>query len=104
MSGEPPQQSFLPTIPPEIHFSHDENIPDYDQNNIHRPPHNADPPALAGLPPGMILPPGYGDMNKKLTVISLQADSPTSVKMLFGLPAVLVGLRGSVDLRYTDKA
>ncbi|KAJ8724065.1 hypothetical protein PYW07_008045 [Mythimna separata] len=104
MPGDAPNQSFLPTIPPEIHFPQDENIPDYDQNNIHRPQHSADPPALAGLPPGLTLPPGYGDMNKKLTVISLQADSPTSVKMLFGLPAVLVGLRGSVDLRYTDKA
>ncbi|KAJ8713886.1 hypothetical protein PYW08_007506 [Mythimna loreyi] len=102
--GESPNQSFLPTIPPEIHFPQDENIPDYDQNNIHRPQHSPDPTALAGLPPGLTLPPGYGDMNKKLTVISLQADSPTSVKMLFGLPAVLVGLRGSVDLRYTDKA
>lgn len=61
-------------------------------------------PALAGLPPGLTLPPPYGDNNKKLNVISLQADSPTSVKMLFGLPSVLVGLRGSVDLRYTDKA
>ncbi|KAH9630788.1 hypothetical protein HF086_001016 [Spodoptera exigua] len=99
----PSQQSFLPTIPPEIHFPHDENIPDYDQNNIHRPMGPGEP-ALQGLPPGLTLPPGYGDMNKKLTVISLQADSPTSVKMLFGLPAVLVGLRGSVDLRYTDKA
>ncbi|XP_022817778.1 putative epidermal cell surface receptor isoform X1 [Spodoptera litura] len=99
----PSQQSFLPTIPPEIHFPHDENIPDYDQNNIHRPVGPGEP-ALQGLPPGLTLPPGYGDMNKKLTVISLQADSPTSVKMLFGLPPVLVGLRGSVDLRYTDKA
>uniref|UniRef100_A0A2A4JUK9 Fibronectin type-III domain-containing protein n=1 Tax=Heliothis virescens TaxID=7102 RepID=A0A2A4JUK9_HELVI len=99
----PSQQSFLPTIPPEIHYPPDEGIPDYDQNNIHRPI-NAGEPALHGLPPGLTLPPGYGDMNKKLTVISLQADSPTSVKMLFGLPTVLVGLRGSVDLRYTDKA
>lgn len=99
----PSLQSFLPTIPPEIHFPHDDNIPDYDQNNIHRPMGPGEP-ALQGLPPGLTLPPGYGDMNKKLTVISLQADSPTSVKMLFGLPPVLVGLRGSVDLRYTDKA
>ncbi|XP_026734717.1 putative epidermal cell surface receptor [Trichoplusia ni] len=100
-SDAPPHQSFLPTIPPEIHFPH-EDIPDYDQNNIHRP--GPGEPALQGLPPGLNLPPPYGDTNKKLTVISLQADSPTSVKMLFGLPPVLVGLRGSVDLRYTDKA
>lgn len=97
----PPQHpAFLPTVPPEIHFPQEE---DYDQNNIHRPT-NPIEPALAGLPPGLTLPPPYGDTNKKLSVISLQADSPTSVKMLFGLPPVLVGLRGSVDLRYTDKA
>ncbi|XP_047033477.1 putative epidermal cell surface receptor isoform X1 [Helicoverpa zea] len=99
----PHQQSFLPTIPPDTHYPPDESIPDYDQNNIHRPISPAEP-ALHGLPPGLTLPPGYGDLNKKLTVISMQADSPTSVKMLFGLPPVLVGLRGSVDLRYTDKA
>lgn len=94
----PPQPSFLPTIPPDM-YPH-EDIPDYDQNNIHRP---LNPPQSA-LPPGLPTPPpNYGEDNKKLTVISLQADSPTSVKMLFGLPPVLVGLRGSVDLRYTDK-
>ncbi|CAB3246236.1 unnamed protein product [Arctia plantaginis] len=100
--SEPSHPPFLPTIGPEIHFPQ-EDIPDYDQNNIHRPA-NPIEPALAGLPPGLTLPPPYGDNNKKLSVISLQADSPTSVKMLFGLPSVLVGLRGSVDLRYTDKA
>lgn len=94
-----PQTPFLPTVTPEIHFPQDD-IADYDQNNIHRPV-NAIPP---GLPPGVHIPNNYGDANKKLTVISLQADSPTSVMMLFGLPPVLVGLRGSVDLRYTDKA
>lgn len=92
---------FLPTIPPEIHFPQDE-IPDYDQNNLHRPI-NALPPTIPGLPPGLPLPPNYGEENKKLSVISLQADSPTSIKLLFGLPPVLVGLRGSVDLRYTDE-
>jgi hypothetical protein len=93
-----PPPGFLPTIAPEIHFPQ-EDIADYDQNNIHRPINN-----LPGLPPGIHIPPNYGETNKKLTVISLQADSPTSVMMLFGLPPVLVGLRGSVDLRYTDKA
>ncbi|XP_026314931.1 putative epidermal cell surface receptor isoform X3 [Hyposmocoma kahamanoa] len=92
---------FLPTIPPEIHFPQDE-IPDYDQNNLHRPI-NALPPTIPGLPPGLPVPPNYGEENKKLSVISLQADSPTSIKLLFGLPPVLVGLRGSVDLRYTDE-
>ncbi|XP_013182860.2 putative epidermal cell surface receptor [Amyelois transitella] len=87
--------AFLPTVPPEIHFPQDD-IADYDQNNIHRP--------LDRLPPGLPITPTYGDDNKKLSVLSMQADSPTSVKMLFGLPSVLVGLRGSVDLRYTDQA
>lgn len=96
------QPGFLPTLPPEIHFPNDD-IPDYDQNNIHRPV-NSLPSLPPGLPPGIHNPPGFGDNNKKLSVISLQADSPTSVMMLFGLPPVLVGLRGSVDLRYTDKA
>lgn len=91
-------------MPHEIPYPHDDE--DYDQNNVHKPimPHPIgnipNIPGLAGLPP---VPPGYGEVNKKLTVISLQADSPSSVKMLFGLPPVLVGLRGSVDLRYTDK-
>ncbi|KAM3962555.1 LOW QUALITY PROTEIN: stranded at second [Aphomia sociella] len=85
---------FLPTVPPEIHFPQ-EDIPDYDQNNIHRPP--------LEIPTGLPIQPTYGDDNKKLVVLSIQADSPTSVKMLFGLPPVLVGLRGSVDLRYTDQ-
>ncbi|CAK1552323.1 unnamed protein product [Leptosia nina] len=88
----PLQPSFLPTISPE-------DVPDKDQNNIHRP--NPLEPALDGLPPGLHIP-SYGEENKKLTVISLQSDSPTSIKMLFGLPPILVGLRGSVDLRYTD--
>ncbi|XP_075983325.1 stranded at second transmembrane protein isoform X2 [Anticarsia gemmatalis] len=96
----PSRPGFLPTIPPEIHFPQEDN--DYDQG-IRRPSSPIDP-ALAGLPPGLTLPPPYGDTNKKLSVITLEADSPTSVKMLFGLPTVLVGLRGSVDLRYTDKA
>lgn len=56
----------------------------------------------SGLPPGLTVPSNFADENKKLTVISLESDSPTSIKMLFGLPGVLVGLRGSVDLRYTD--
>ncbi|XP_050666015.1 putative epidermal cell surface receptor isoform X2 [Leptidea sinapis] len=90
------QPPFLPTVPPD-HYPQ-EDIQDYDQNNIHRPDNPLDP--AAGLPPGLPLP-GYED-NKKLTVISLQADSSTTIKMLFGLPSVLVGLRGSVDLRYTD--
>ncbi|CAH0678678.1 unnamed protein product, partial [Chilo suppressalis] len=96
------QPSFLPTIPPEIHFPQ-EDLSDYDQNNIHRPVNT-----LPGLPPGLSPtghgPSTFGDNNKKLSVISLHSDSPTSVMMLFGLPPVLVGLRGSVDLRYTDKA
>ncbi|XP_063831692.1 putative epidermal cell surface receptor [Ostrinia nubilalis] len=97
-STHPQQPSFLPTIPPDLHFPQ-EDIPDYDQNNIHRPVNS-----LPGLPPGLHLPTNHIDDNKKLSVISLQGDSPTSVMMLFGLPPVLVGLRGSVDLRYTDKA
>ncbi|XP_059058256.1 putative epidermal cell surface receptor [Achroia grisella] len=91
-----PNLPFIPTVPPAIHFPQDE-IPDYGQNNIHHP-------SLPGLPPGVPGQPPYGDDNKKLVVLSMQADSPTSVKMLFGLPPVLVGLRGSVDLRYTDQA
>ncbi|KAJ0173765.1 hypothetical protein K1T71_010914 [Dendrolimus kikuchii] len=97
----PKQPPFLPTIPPEMYPQ--EDIPDYDQNNIHRPINSLEP-SLPGLPPGLTIPPNYGDDNKKLSVLSLVADSPTSVKMLFGLPPVLVGLRGSVDLRYTDKS
>ncbi|XP_068618964.1 putative epidermal cell surface receptor isoform X2 [Battus philenor] len=98
-----PQEPFIPTMPPEIRYPHDDSgIPDYEHNNIHRPI-NLDQ-ALSGLPPGLPLPPTYSDDNKKLSVILLQADSPTSVKMIFGLPPVLVGLRGSVDLRYTDTA
>lgn len=98
----PQPPSFLPTVPPEFHYPEDEN-PNYDQNNIHHP---VGPPenGLAGLPPGLQVPPSFGDMNKKLTVISVESDSPTSVTMLLGLPSVLVGLRGSVDLRYTDTA
>ncbi|XP_049877919.1 putative epidermal cell surface receptor isoform X2 [Pectinophora gossypiella] len=99
-TNRPP--AFLPTVPPEIHFPTDD-LPDYDQNNLHRPVNSRDP-TLTALPPGLTIPPNYGEENKKLTVLSLQADSPTSVKLLFGLPPVLVGLRGSVDLRYTDKA
>nr|XP_037876204.1 putative epidermal cell surface receptor isoform X1 [Bombyx mori] len=99
--SRPQQPSFLPTIPPEIHFPQ-EDIPDYDQNNIHRPSNPLEP-GIPGLPPGFSMPTNYGEVNKKLSVISLQADSPNSVKMMFGLPPVLVGLRGSVDLRYTDK-
>lgn len=98
-SPHPQSPPFLPTIPPEIHFPQDD-ISDYDQNNIHRPV-NTIPP---GFPTGLHFPTSNGEDNKKLSVISLQADSPTSVMMLFGLPPVLVGLRGSVDLRYTDKA
>ncbi|KAJ2953164.1 hypothetical protein O0L34_g737 [Tuta absoluta] len=99
-----PQAPFLPTVPPiapphGIHFPNDD-IPDYDQNNLHKPVRD---PVMSGLPPGFTFPPDYREENKKLTVLSLQADSPTSVKLLFGLPPVLVGLRGSVDLRYTDK-
>ncbi|XP_052744098.1 putative epidermal cell surface receptor isoform X3 [Bicyclus anynana] len=97
--GLPPP--FLPTIPPEDRYP-EEDIPDYTQNNIHRPV-NPLVPSLPGLPPGIPIQ-GYGDENKKLAVLSLQGDSPTSIKMLFGLPPVLVGLRGSVDLRYTDSA
>ncbi|XP_072930101.1 putative epidermal cell surface receptor isoform X4 [Epargyreus clarus] len=95
----PRPPSFLPTVPPGNRYPQ-EDIPDYDQNNIHRPSNPLDT-ALAGLPPGLPIP-GWGEENKKLTVLSLQSDSPTSVKMLFGLPSVLVGLRGSVDLRFTD--
>lgn len=98
----PPKQqpSFLPTVPPELHFPEDEN-PSYDQNNIHRP---IRPDEIPELPPGLQVPPSFGEMNKKLSVISVESDSPTSVTMLLGLPSVLVGLRGSVDLRYTDTA
>lgn len=94
----PPQ--FLPTVPPDNHYPQDDDFDE--QNNIHRPINPLEPP-INGLPSGLPLP-GYGDVNKKLSVISLQSDSPTSIKMLFGLPPVLVGLRGSVDLRYTDSA
>ncbi|CAG4931432.1 unnamed protein product [Parnassius apollo] len=96
-----PQEPFLPTAIPDTHYPQ-EDIQDYDQNNIH-PPLNLNP-TYTGLPPGLPLQPAYGDDNKKLTVILLQADSPTSIKMIFSLPPVLVGLRGSVDLRYTDTA
>ncbi|XP_045502574.1 putative epidermal cell surface receptor [Colias croceus] len=97
---QPP--GFLPTIPPDNRYPSEDNpLEDYEQNNIRRPIDNPLEPALAGLPPGLPLP-SFGEENKKLTVISLQSDSPTSIKMLFGLPPVLVGLRGSVDLRYTD--
>ncbi|XP_034833884.1 putative epidermal cell surface receptor isoform X1 [Maniola hyperantus] len=99
LHGQPPP--FLPTVPPDNRYPQ-EDIPDYEQNNIHRPV-NPIEPALSGLPPGLPIP-SYGDENKKLAVLSLQGDSPTSIKMLFGLPPVLVGLRGSVDLRYTDSA
>ncbi|XP_047506274.1 putative epidermal cell surface receptor isoform X2 [Pieris napi] len=85
--------AFLPTAPPDDIFSDN-------QNDIHRPSNPLEP-SLAGLPPGLQIP-SFGEENRKLTVISLQSDSPTSIKMLFGLPPVLVGLRGSVDLRYTD--
>ncbi|CAH0756156.1 unnamed protein product [Diatraea saccharalis] len=101
-TNPPHMPSFLPTIPPEIHFPQ-EDLSDYDQNNIHRPV-NTLPGLPPGLSPGIHGPSSFGDNNKKLSVISLQADSPTSVMMLFGLPPVLVGLRGRVDLRYTDKA
>lgn len=91
---------FLPTIRPDIHYPN-EDIPDYDQNNLHRPALEA---GIPGLPSGVQVPASFGDMNKKLTVISIDSDSPNSIKMLLGLPSVLVGLRGSVDLRYTDTA
>ncbi|XP_022116637.2 putative epidermal cell surface receptor isoform X2 [Pieris rapae] len=91
--GFPGSPAFLPTPPPDDIYSDN-------QNDIHRPSNPLDPP-LAGLPPGLQIP-SFGEENRKLTVISLQSDSPTSIKMLFGLPPVLVGLRGSVDLRYTD--
>ncbi|CAH2094377.1 unnamed protein product [Euphydryas editha] len=93
----PPQ--FLPTVPPDDHYPPDDVVDD-EQNNIHHPNNPLEPP-INGLPSGLPIP-GYGDVNKKLSVLSLQSDSPTSIKMLFGLPPVLVGLRGSVDLRYTD--
>ncbi|XP_013171003.1 PREDICTED: putative epidermal cell surface receptor isoform X4 [Papilio xuthus] len=95
--GKPHPPEFIPTIPPEVRYPQ-EDIVDYEQNNIHRPL-NLDP-TIAGIP----MPPSYSDDNKKLSVILLQSDTPTSVKMIFGLPPVLVGLRGSVDLRYTDTA
>ncbi|XP_041968891.1 putative epidermal cell surface receptor isoform X2 [Aricia agestis] len=93
------QVPFLPTVPPDNNHYPQEEIPDYDQNNVHRPVHPLGP-ALAGLPPGLHI--TSGDDNKRLSVLSLQGDSPTSIKMLFGLPSVLVGLKGSIDLRYTD--
>ncbi|XP_073950661.1 stranded at second transmembrane protein isoform X2 [Choristoneura fumiferana] len=99
-NSTPTHPLFLPTIPPEIHFPQDDES-DYEQNNIHRPM-NPLVTGIPGLPPGLTVPLNLGDENKKLTVITLESDSPTSIKMLFGLPAVLVGLRGSVDLRYTD--
>lgn len=89
---KPTLPPFLPTIPSEI-YPH-EDIPEYGQNNIHRP--NSREPQL---PPTNNYP---GD-NAKFVVLSVQADSPNSVKMLFGLPPILVGLKGSVDLRYTDE-
>ncbi|XP_063387665.1 putative epidermal cell surface receptor [Cydia fagiglandana] len=101
-----PKAPFLPTVPPDssIHF------PDEDVGQNHIIQQRPVNPLVNGLPPGLIpsgipgitVPPN--NENKKLTVINLVADSPTSVKMLFALPPVLVGLRGSVDLRYTDKA
>nr|XP_026489639.1 putative epidermal cell surface receptor isoform X1 [Vanessa tameamea] len=96
---KPPQ--FLPTVPPADRYPHDDIVDD-EQNIIHRP-NNPLEPTLNGIPPGLPIP-GFGDDNKKLSVLSLQGDSATSIKMLFGLPPVLVGLRGSVDLRYTDSA
>ncbi|GBP13449.1 Putative epidermal cell surface receptor [Eumeta japonica] len=87
-----PIPGFLPTIPPELPFPHEDH--EYNRSVL-RPPQGPVIPTLRPIP----IP---GEENKKLTMISLQADSPTSVKMLFGLPPVLVGLRGSVDLRYTD--
>lgn len=102
-SHKPHVPSFLPTIPPEPHYPNED---DYDQNNIHHPapPEQSGLPGLPGLPPGLQIPSSFGDINKKLSVISIESDSATSIKMLLGLPPVLVGLRGSVDLRYTDKA
>lgn len=94
--------SFLPTIPPDNQYPQDE-IPDYDQNNIHRPDYPIQF-GSSGLPIGFPVPQGFDNENKKLSVLSIQSDSPTSIKMLFGLASVLVGLRGSVDLRYTDTA
>ncbi|KAG6464357.1 hypothetical protein O3G_MSEX014459 [Manduca sexta] len=94
-----PGPSFLPTVPPEKRYPQ-EGVADYD--DIHRPVNSLEP-NLPGLPPEFTVPPHFVDDNKKLTVISIQADSPTSIKMLFGLPPLLVGLRGSIDLRYTDK-
>ncbi|CAG9565313.1 unnamed protein product [Danaus chrysippus] len=95
--------SFLPTIPPDNHYPQDDEIPDYDQNNIHRPEYPIQF-GSSGLPIGFPVPQGFDNENKKLSVLSIQSDSPTSIKMLFGLASVLVGLRGSVDLRYTDTA
>ncbi|XP_063539026.1 putative epidermal cell surface receptor [Cydia strobilella] len=101
-----PKAPFLPTVPPDssIHF------PDEDDGQNHIIQQRPVNPLVNGLPPGL-LPSGIpgitvppNNENKKLTVINLVSDSPTSVKMLFALPPVLVGLRGSVDLRYTDKA
>ncbi|KOB75087.1 putative epidermal cell surface receptor, partial [Operophtera brumata] len=91
---KPQPPSFLPTVPPEAAFP-EEEIPSYDQNNIHRPINGPDS-GIPGLPPGLHLPPSFGDMNKKLSVISVESDSPTSITMLLGLPSVLVGLRGSI--------
>lgn len=97
----PTPPTFLPTIPSNDRYPSEDT--DYEQNNIHRPINPLEP--LPGLPPGLPIPNyGGGDDNKKLQVLALQGDSPTSIKMLFGLPPVLVGLRGSVDLRYTDTA
>lgn len=87
---------FLPTIPPNDDNPFVVNN-DFDgmKNQLHGIP--TDSPAEE---PQHIL-----DIllkKKMLSVVTLESDSPTSVKMMFGLPQELVGMRGSVDLRYTD--
>lgn len=89
-----PPPSFLPTVPPDM-YPHE----DYNHNHIPLPVRPHEPL----LPPGLPFVPNYGQHDNKFNVLSIQPESSTSVKMLFALPSYLVGLKGYVDLRYTDK-
>lgn len=61
------------------------------------------PLGVGGLPP--VPPPpssGAGAGEGALQVVALEASSPTSLRLVFSLPSVMVGLQGRVQLRYTD--